>query len=375
MDFDTPFQIYKRKPMENPKKIPLKKRLAFKLFDIYRHNVTKEHKLNYLFWECTLRCSLNCLHCGSDCRQSSDVNDMPVEDFIKAIKQIMPIVDPHHTIIVITGGEALVRKDLEEAGRELYNLGFPWGIVTNGYLMTPERMNSLLQAGMRACTVSLDGLRDSHNWLRQNELSFDRAINAIKMLPKTDLEYDVMTCVNNRNFDELPQIKQMLIDYGIKNWRIATIFPVGRAAKNPELQLPDDKFKAVFDFIEETRKEGKIRTNYGCEGFLGDYESRVRDNFFFCRAGINVGSILVDGSISACPDLRDRFIQGNIYKDNIADVWENRYQIMRDRSWTKTGICKDCEFFSHCEGNGLHLRNAETNEVAFCHLKRMTGGK
>ena len=236
-------------------------------------------------------------------------------------------------------------------------------------------MNSLLQAGMRACTVSLDGLRDSHNWLRQNALSYDRAINAIKMLPKTDLEYDVMTCVNNRNFDELPQIKQMLIDYGIKNWRIATIFPIGRAAQNPELQLSNEKFKAVFDFIEETRKEGKIRVNYGCEGFLGDYESRVRDNFFFCRAGINVGSILVDGSISACPDLRDRFIQGNIYKDNFADVWENKFQIMRDRSWTKTGICKDCEFFSHCEGNGLHLRNTETNEVAFCHLKRMTGGK
>ena len=121
--------------------------------------------------------------------------------------------------------------------------------------------------------------------------------------------------------------------------------------------------------------EGKIRTNYGCEGFLGDYESRVRDNPFFCRAGINIGSILVDGSISACPDLRDRFIQGNIYTDNFAEVWQNRYQIMRDRSWTKTGICKDCEFFCHCEGNGLHLRNAETNEVAFCHLKRMTGGK
>ena len=305
----------------------------------------------------------------------SDVKDMPVEDFLRAIKEIVPIVDPNHTQIVFTGGEALVRKDLEQAGWELYKLGFPWGIVTNGYLLTKERLDSLLRAGMRSCTVSLDGLKDSHNWLRQNDLSYDRAINAIRMLPQTDLEYDVMTCVNNRNFDELLQIKQLLIDCGVRNWRIATIFPVGRAADNPGLQLPDDKFKAVFDFIEETRKEGKIRANYGCEGFLGDYESRVRDNLFFCRAGINIGSILVDGSISACPDLRDRFIQGNIYKDNFADVWQNKYQIMRDRSWTKTGICKDCEFFSHCEGNGLHLRNTENNEVAFCHLKRMTGGK
>lgn len=360
--------------MENPKKISLRNKIALKLFDAYRHNAAKEHKLTYLFWECTLRCTLNCLHCGSDCRQISSVKDMPIDDFINAVKQIIPIVDPHKTMIVFTGGEALVRKDIEQAGIQLYHLGFPWGIVSNGYLLTKERLTSLLNAGMRACTISLDGLKESHNWLRQNEQSFDRALNAIKMLPTTDLRHDVVTCVNNRNFDELPQIKQLLIDCGIKEWRIFTIFPVGRAANNPDLQLSDEKFKTVFDFIAETRKEGKIDLSYGCEGFLGGYEGLVRDHFFFCRAGINVGSILVDGSISACPDLRNRFIQGNIYKDNFADVWQNRYQIMRDRSWTKTGICKDCEFYKHCDGNGLHLRNEETNELAFCHLHRIVGG-
>ena len=244
--------------MENPKKISLRNKIALKLFDAYRHNAAKEHKLTYLFWECTLRCTLNCLHCGSDCRQVSSVKDMPIDDFINAVKQIIPIVDPHKTMIVFTGGEALVRKDIEQAGIQLYLLGFPWGIVSNGYLLTKERLTSLLNAGMRACTISLDGLKESHNWLRQNEQSFDRALNAIKMLPTTDLRHDVVTCVNNRNFDELPQIKQLLIDCGIKEWRIFTIFPVGRAANNPDLQLSDERFKAVFDFIVETRKEGKI---------------------------------------------------------------------------------------------------------------------
>ena len=339
--------------MERPDKLSIKKRLALRLYDSYRHNAAKIHELTYLFWEATLRCPLNCQHCGSDCRQESNVKDMPVQDFLKAVRQIVPIVNPHHTMVVFTGGEVLVRHDLEEAGRALYEMEFPWGIVTNGYLLTPKRLQALLNAGMRACKVSLDGLEASHNWLRQNPDSFRRAVEAIRLLPNTNLRHDVVTCVNNRNFDELP---------------------VGRAADNPDLQLPDDKFKAVFDFIEATRKEGKIKASYGCEGFLGDYETKVRDNFFFCRAGINVASILVDGSISACPDLRGRFIQGNIYKDDFADVWQNRYQIMRDRSWTKVGICKDCEFFNHCEGNGLHLRDEEKNELSFCHLKRIMGG-
>lgn len=361
--------------IDNPEKISFKKKVGLALFDRFRHNAAKIHDLTYLFWETTLRCPLNCLHCGSDCRADSCVKDMPVEDFVNAVKQIVPIVDPHHTMIVFTGGESLVRRDLEQAGLAMYNMGFPWGIVTNGFLLTPQRLESLLNAGMRSCTVSLDGLEESHNWLRGHPDSFRRAVAAIKLLPKTDLRYDVVTCVNNRNFDELPKIKELLLECGVKAWRIFTIFPVGRAADNPELQLPDDKFKAVFDFIQAERKKGEIDVSYGCEGFLGDYEIEVRNGFFFCRAGINIASVLVDGSISACPDLRGRFIQGNIYKDNLADVWQNRYQIMRDRSWTKTGICKDCEFFSHCEGNGLHLRDEEKNELSFCHLKRIVGGK
>jgi len=161
----------------------------------------------------------------------------------------------------------------------------------------------------------------------------------------------------------------------VKECLIFTIFPIGRVRQHEQLQLDSASFKGLFDFIEKVRKEGKIKLNYGCEGFLGSYEGSVRDNFFFCRAGINVASVLVDGSISACPNLRDNFIQGNIYKDNFKDVWLNNYKIFRDRSWTKTGICAECEFYNLCEGNGMHLRDEKTGELLFCHLKRIEEGE
>ncbi len=200
-------------------------------------------------------------------------------------------------------------------------------------------------------------------------------MSAIKLLPKTPgLKYDVVTCVNRKNFQELSSLKDFLIQEGVSAWRIFTVFPIGRAADNPELQLNADEFKGLFDFIKETRRDNKINLNYGCEGFLGEYEREVRDSFFICRAGINIASVLADGSISACPNLRENFIQGNIYKDNFADVWKNKYQIFRDKSWTKTGICADCSFYKYCEGNGMHLRNEKTGELMFCHLKRIEEG-
>jgi len=81
--------------------------------------------------------------------------------------------------------------------------------------------------------------------------------------------------------------------------------------------------------------------------------------------------VLCDGSISACPSLRGDYIQGNIYKDDIWDVWQNRYQVMRDRSWAKIGDCKTCKYWRYCEGSSLHLRDEKTKELAYCHVQRL----
>lgn len=360
----------------NVKKISLKKKLALKLYKKYRANEKKLHQLNYIFWECTLRCNLNCIHCGSDCTKDSAVPDMPKEDFLKALDEITPDITPNKTMIVLTGGEPVLRKDIAEVGQELYKRGFPWGVVSNGMAMKAPMIKKLLDSGIRAITISLDGLENSHNWLRGNKKSFRNAIEAINILSKTEgLRNDVVTCANQKNINELPELYRLLLKLGLKEWRIFTIFPIGRAKEHDALQLKPAAFKGLFDFIEKVRNEGKIKLNYGCEGFLGDYEGRVRDNFFFCRAGVNVASVLVDGSISACPSLRDNFIQGNIYNDNFREVWQNKYTMYRDRSWTKTGVCAACEFFGYCEGNGLHLRDEKNGELLFCHLKRIEEGE
>ncbi|RUT78456.1 TIGR04133 family radical SAM/SPASM protein [Ancylomarina longa] len=356
--------------------IPLRKKIALELFRKYRHNAAKIHQLNYLFWECTLRCNLNCLHCGSDCKKEAVVKDMPVDDFIAAVDDVSDIVDPHQTMIVFTGGEPLVRQDLEICGQKLYDRGFPWGMVSNGMGLNEQRLQSLLQAGLRAVTISLDGMEAAHNWLRGNKNSFKNAVRAIELLAKIpDLKFDVVTCANQKNLKELGTLKSFLMEKGVSEWRIFTVFPIGRAKRYDDLQLTSIQFKSLFDFIKAERKSGGIQLNYGCEGFLGNYEGEVRDDLFFCRAGINVASVLVDGSISACPNLRANFTQGNIYQDSLKDCWQNRYDKFRDRSWTKKGVCASCDYFRYCEGNGLHLRDEKNEDLLFCHFKRIQEGE
>ncbi|MDR1380335.1 MAG: TIGR04133 family radical SAM/SPASM protein [Tannerella sp.] len=353
--------------------ISLRKRLALEMFRKIRRNRTKLHELRTLFWECTLRCNASCRHCGSDCRVSSSVPDMPAADFFRVIDGITPFVNPNKVLVIFTGGEALLRPDLEQCGLALYRRGYPWGVVSNGLLFA-GRLKSLLSAGLRTATVSLDGFREEHNWLRCHPDSFDNAAGAIEALTRTaGVEWDVVTCANQRNFDGLPRLKQFLTDMGVGRWRIFTVFPAGRAASIPELRLGDGQFRALMDFIGACRKEGKIKVSYGCEGFLGGYEMEVRDRFYECAAGVSAASILADGSISGCPSIRANYRQGNIYKDDFMEVWNSGFQDFRNREWTRRGKCADCAMFRYCEGNGMHLRDGN-GDLLFCHYERLYGG-
>ena len=95
-------------------KISLRKRIALELFSSVRKDLVKEHELKVLFWECTLRCNLNCGHCGSDCRAVSDVKDMPAEDFLRVIdEEVTPHVKPQQVLGSELHGISPAEEDCE----------------------------------------------------------------------------------------------------------------------------------------------------------------------------------------------------------------------------------------------------------------------
>jgi radical SAM enzyme (rSAM/lipoprotein system) len=356
--------------------LPLKKRIALRLYAAKRKADARAHELRYLFWECTLRCNMSCLHCGSDCMADSTTPDMPVKDFLGVLDRVARDTDPARVVVAITGGEPLMREDLADVGKQISKRGFIWGMVTNGYLLNQAKMDQLLQSGIRYLTISLDGLFADHEWLRGKKDSYTRACNAISLASKKrqqGLSFDVVTCVNRRNVTQLETIKKRLIELGVTDWRIATIFAKGRAAENSELTLTGEELRGMMDFIAASRSEGAINVTYGCDSFLGGYEMEVRRAPFFCWAGVNIGSVLVDGSISACPSLRADYIQGNIYRDDFMDVWNNRFQVMRNRKWLRSGDCKECKQWNLCLGNGLHLRREKDGKLLSCLYHEMGG--
>ena len=345
------------------------------LFRRFRAMETRVHELNYLFWECTTRCNLHCRHCGSDCKDCSGEKDMPFEDFLRAFDTIPAAERAPHFTVVITGGEPTLRPDLPEIGKMLRKRGVGWGMVSNGWLYDEEMHRRLMSAGMGALTISLDGLRDDHDWMRGRAGSYERALNAIAIAARQPrLNFDVVTCVNQRNLAHLQEIHDTLASLGVKQWRIFTIIPIGRALDDVELHLSNEQFVSLMNFIADKRKTRPTPMNvtFSCEGYLGHYECKVRQTPYFCHAGINIASVLIDGTICACPNIdRKRFAQGNIYSDSLWEVWQTRFEPFRNREWARQGMCKDCKVFKNCLGNGMHNWHGECNSPINCHYSKI----
>ena len=340
------------------------------LFRLFRDNEIKVHELNYLFWECTTRCNFHCRHCGSDCSVQSREKDMPLEDFLGALDTIPKEARVKDFTVVLTGGEPLLRPDILDIGLELRKRDFLWGMVSNGWLYDDAMHLKLMDAGMGAVTVSLDGLEASHDWMRGVPGSYRRALRAVAAFARDPrLNADVVTCVNRRNLPELRQIHDILSGLGLKQWRLFTVIPIGRAAGDPDMQLTDAEFVSLMEFIKAKREEGgPMKVTFSCEGYLGKYEEKVRDVRYFCHAGVNIASVLIDGRICACPNIdRDRFSQGSIYTDDFWQVWEERFGPFRDRRWARTDSCAGCKQWRNCLGGGMHNWHGPSNEVLQCH--------
>ena len=111
--------------MINATPLTLRKRAGLELWRQRERLLARQHPLQQLFWECTLRCNLHCRHCGSDCKVTAGQQDMPKEDFIRVLDSIAAKTDPHQVFVILSGGEPLMRDDLEDCGRAIYERGFP----------------------------------------------------------------------------------------------------------------------------------------------------------------------------------------------------------------------------------------------------------
>ncbi len=320
--------------------------------------------LRILLFEITGKCNALCDQCGSRCDIDGE-ELLTKEDILTVLSDIKQNIGTD-VMINITGGEPLMRTDLFDIMTAVTQMGFEWGMVTNGFLINEKTVSAMKKAGLKTITVSLDGLKDTHDRLRHLPGCFDHILKGLKLLKKENfLDHIQVTFTANReNVYELPDVYNIVSEIGIDSLRLGFIDEIGRAQDNNNLILKKEEMEFLIWFANKVNRENKMPIVWGCPHFLGN---KAADKNFRCFAGIYSASILYNGDIFVCPNVPrlEKFIQGNIKKDSFSRVWKEGFEYFRNKPIPSK--CKDCKYIDKCDGDSLHSMNFEKDEPRFCY--------
>lgn len=335
----------------------------------YTQTLYRKPQLHKLFFELTLQCNERCFHCGSSCTAERG-DELSRDEWLRIIDEVKADFGTSRIQLCITGGEPLLNRDFFDIMGYAHQQGFKWGMTSNATLITPQVAQRLADTGMGTISVSIDGLRETHDELRGLVGGYDLAMAGIRNLIEvgTFKNVQVTTVVNHGNIDQLDQLFAIFNEIDIDSWRVINLEPIGRALLRPDLMLTPDDYVRLLSFIRDKRKQG-YPLEYGCSHYLGlDFEAEVREWYWLCNAGVYTASIMANGDIGACLDIerRPETIQGNIRQDRLREVWENRFELFRRDLSDSCDGCRSCEHARFCRGDAHHSWDYDANRPLVC---------
>lgn len=328
-----------------------------------------DYPLRTLFWEATLRCNARCDFCGSGCG-GSNAEEVEGALICQALRQVAEAYEPSGVMLNVTGGEPLLRPDLFSVMAYADRLGFPWGMVTNGSLLTDQVIRQMRETHMKTISISLDGPPEYHERVRHLPGGFSAIIRGLEKLQRADfLEcVQITTVVTRQNLPYLEELYDFLQGQPIDSWRIAPVDPIGRGRERTDLLLGPEEQARLLVFLEEHSFCSHFAVTTSCSHYLGERDTLYRDHAFQCHAGRRVASILANGDFFVCPNVPRLpwLIQGNVRTDNLAEAWQKRYQWFREPENRRKGPCAACPSWERCKGDSLHTWNFERQAPEVC---------
>ncbi|MEZ0346079.1 MAG: TIGR04053 family radical SAM/SPASM domain-containing protein [Infirmifilum sp.] len=211
-----------------------------------------------IFWELTKACKLRCRHCRAEAIPEPLPGELSEEEALALLEDITGFGHPL-PVLILTGGDPLMRRDLRRIVERAHSLGFRMGIapaVTE--LLNREAVEFFKRYGM-AVSISLDGMEGTHDYIRNVEGSFKRTVSALEMVASYGLTLQVNTLVCKETVNDLPRVAKLLRDLGVRIWELFFLVKVGRGVGLEELK--PEEYEDVAHFLYEVSRYGfEVRT-------------------------------------------------------------------------------------------------------------------
>jgi radical SAM protein with 4Fe4S-binding SPASM domain len=316
-------------------------------------------------WELTLKCNLRCIHCGSSAGNPRS-NELSTTEALQLCHDLSEILSEK---VCFMGGEPFLRKEWDVLGKEVVDLGMKLLIISNGFLVNSNVISKLVHLQPYGFSLSLDGATaQTHDSIRGVPGSFGKVMESISLARDANLPTAVITTVNTMNFAELPLIKDFLLGKNIA-WQIQVAAPQGRFPN--QLTLSKDQFYSLGLFIaslknQYSRKELPVIGAHCC-GYYSTYipEFGVSSHWSGCQAGISIVSVKSDGDVIGCLATPDTYIEGNIRKRSIIEIWNASDAFRYNRKFLRADLgtnCRECTYGEVCKGGCMGMSTALTGK-------------
>lgn len=324
-----------------------------------------DFEAKWIAWETTRRCNLRCVHCRSSSTIEAEGHpDFSFEQATRILDDISSYADP---VMVLSGGEPLLRPDIFDIARYGSDKGLRMCLATNGTLVTDDVCKQIIDTRIRMVSLSLDGARaETHDNFRNQAGAFDGTMKAIQLFRQYHIPFLVNSSFTTRNKDEVPRIFELVKSLGATAWYMFMIVPTGRGEDVMDELIPEELYNDILEWHYQVEKEEtEILMRPTCAPHYyrivrqkakeeGSQFKRRNLNFSTggskgCLAGQLICLIDVDGEVLPCSYFPKS--AGNIHQLPFKKIWEESELFLKLRDFKNYGDnCGRCEYVNVCGG-------------------------
>ncbi len=316
-------------------------------------------------WNVTRKCNLKCQHCYINAATDELRDELTTEEAKRLIDQIYNVSRP---LLILSGGEPMLRQDIFEIIKYGASKGFRMGLGSNGSLIDNKVAGKLEEAGVKTVSISLDSsVPENHDNFRGVEGSWQKATEAITALRQNGILVQVNMTVTQQNHEEIDEIMSLAEKLGVENFHLFFLVPTGRGTKVTDISpaMYESMIKSAF---AKTRKH-KLNVRPSCAPqfmrIAKDMGLDMRQWIRGCLAGLHYCRVYPNGDITPCPYLPLKL--GNIREQSFSEIWfgSEVFKNLRDPTALK-GKCGACEHRNLCGGCRARAYGLSSDFIDYC---------
>jgi len=318
--------------------------------------------LRLVAWETTRNCNLSCKHCRASAEHGTFSGELTTDKCLQLVDQIARTGNP---IVILTGGEPLLRDDIFEIAAYGTAQGLKMVMAPNGTLITETTARQMADAGIQRISISIDGATpEAHDDFRGVPGAYEGAISGAQLAREAGVAFQINTTITNQNLHAIPEIMDLAERIGAVAHHIFLLVPTGRGKELAHQAISAADYESTLNWFYDRKKTTHLQLKATCAPqYYRILRQRAREEntpISFQTHGLDAVTRGCLGGTAFCFISHVGIVQpcgflelncGDITRDDFQHIWEQSPQFLSLRDFNNLkGKCGRCEFKRVCGG-------------------------